>query len=331
MRDRRPLLFLLVIALSFTLSGCYWFTPLARIPRPAEFQYLWESSADGEFMQLELNPARIYGMGLTYASHLRETGSEFDPDKPPPVFKKSLSSLNRTSGPIKVPTREDLITCADQIEPGLGKVIDKRFKRLLPLLDYEGELAFILLEDVDWQRIEDSGYIPRLGYFLANDISARAIAVLGEGKANRYEYWGASKSFPGFLPIGQRIWAPHEHVQDSILSTTITTRVNGKIRQRQSTDDIMYTPREMLMYIEQAYPDDLPRKGDVVLTGTPGGVAMQVPAWKAWLANVLDLDRFTKLLFAILSGGRDRRFLKPGDEVVVSADILDSVKTKITQ
>ena len=65
------------------------------------------------------------------------------------------------------------------------------------------------------------------------------------------------------------------------------------------------------------------------MTGTPGGVALQIPEWKVWLANILDLDRFTRLLFSILSGRSDRKFLKPGDVIEVSGEILGNLKTRI--
>ena len=317
------------ILISFTTSGCYLFTPLSRIPKPASFYHLDPQKGEGELFNLELNPERIYGMGLTYAAHLRETGMKFDPDIPPPVFKKSLTSLNKAGNPVKIPDRQDLINAAENIETGLGEKIDKEFESLPPLLDYEGELAFILLEDIDWQRIDDPSYSPQLGYFLANDISARTIAILGEGRPNRHDYWGASKSFPGFLPVSGNMWVPNIHEPDSILSTTIVTRVNGKIRQKQSTGDMMYTPREMLSFIKIKFPEDLPKKGDMVLTGTPSGVAFKVPAWKAWLSDVLSLDRFTKLVASVISFGGSKKFLKPGDVVEVSSEALGAVEVKI--
>jgi len=312
-------------------SGCYLFTPLSRVPRPADFYSLDPRETEGQLLALEIDPERIYGMGLTYAAHLRETGSGFDPDRPPPVFKKALASLNESERPVKVPDRQALIDCAEGMEAGLGEDIGEEFPDLPPLLDYEGELAFILLEDIDWQRIEDSGYAPELGYFLANDISARTIAILGEGKADCYDYWGASKSFPGFLPVGRKMWVPGVQQPDSILNTTIITKVNGEVRQKQSTADMMYTPREMLYFISRRFPDDLPQKGDVVLTGTPGGVAFQIPAWKAWLSDILNLDRFVKLAASISFAGSNKKFLKSGDVVEVSSDALGSVKVRITE
>lgn len=326
---RYPHFVTLLILLSLICPGCYLFTPLSHLPSPANFYCLGTQKNEGELLPLRLQPKHIYGVGLTYTTHLRETGSKFEPDKLPPVFKKELVSLNRSGAPVNVPARQTLIKCAERIEPGLGRKIDKEFKHLPPLLDYEGELAFVLLEDVNWQKIYDPGYAPELGYFLANDISARTIAVLGEGKSNRYDYWGASKSFPGFLPIGTKMWVPNIQRPNSILSTVIKTEVNGEVRQSQSTSDMMYTPREMLFFISKKYPDALPQKGDIVLTGTPGGVAMQVPAWKLWLANVLGMNRFDRLRSLIASSKNNKKFLKPGDVVEVSGGILGKIETQI--
>ena len=326
---KRGMVLTLLLAANIGLSGCLAYTGSLRAPSPANFAYLWTEESHGEIVPLDLNPRNIYGMGLTYASHLKETGQGFDPDVPPPVFKKDLVALNRDSSPVEIPTRDEIIAKAEKIEPGLGEKIDKRFKKMLPLLDYEVELGFVLLENVDWGRIEDPDYAPKIGYFIANDISLRDLAILGEGMPNRYDYWGASKSFPNFLPVGQSMWVPDEEKPESILSVVITTKVNGEIRQRQSTSDMMYTPREMLKFIYQRYPDSMPTRGDIVLTGTPGGVALQTPPWKKLISDIMRLDRFAKLLFMTRAGKNSDEFLVTGDIVEISGGVLGKVETHI--
>ncbi|MEE8359587.1 MAG: fumarylacetoacetate hydrolase family protein [Candidatus Omnitrophota bacterium] len=326
---KRSTVLTLSLAANICLSGCLAHTGSLGAPNPANFAYLWTEESHGEIVPLNLDPRNIYGMGLTYASHLKGTGQKFDPEVPPPVFKKDLAALNRDGSPVEIPTRDEIIAMAEKIEPGLGEKIDRRFKKMLPLLDYEVELGFVLLENVDWGRIEDPDYAPKIGYFIANDISLRALAILGEGMPNRYDYWGASKSFPNFLPVGQNMWVPGEVRPGSILSVVITTRVNGEIRQRQSTEDMMYTPREMLKFIYQRYPDPPPARGDIVLTGTPGGVALQIPPWKKLISDIVRLDRFAKLFFTIRAGGDNDKFLITGDIVEVSGGVLGKVETQI--
>jgi 2-keto-4-pentenoate hydratase/2-oxohepta-3-ene-1,7-dioic acid hydratase in catechol pathway len=315
-------------ALALLCAGC---AQLWSIPRPADFDCLELDERHGWLVPLELQPGRIYGLGLTYASHARETGSSLDPAPPPPVFRKGIGSLNLLGSPVRVPSRGEIIAALEEVEPGLGGRVDAKFEYLPPLLDYEVELAFVLLEDVECEMLDDPGYRPGVGYFLANDISARAVAILGEGRPNRIDFWGASKSFPGFLPIGTHVWIPHSGNPDSCPCVELTTAVNGELRQSASTRELMYTPRRMLKLICDRYSGDPPRKGDVVLTGTPGGVALQVSPWKARAADFLGLDRFTKLSSTIRSAGRDRRFLKPGDDVVVSGGILGEVRTAIVR
>ncbi|MFC2149671.1 fumarylacetoacetate hydrolase family protein [Candidatus Auribacterota bacterium] len=312
-------------------SGCAMVASHPSGPQPAQFNCLATGKDDGQLVPLVLHPKHIYGMGLTYAKHIVETGSEYDPKTTPPVFIKSLVSLNQDLLPVKVPLRKDLIACAEKTESGLGSIIEKKYENLPPLLDYEGELAFVLLENVDWGRIKDSSYAPKIGYFIANDISARSLAILGEGRDNKYDYWGASKSFKGFLPVGKYMWIPREHIPDSILNVVIITKVNGEIRQKSSTTDIIYTPRQMLEFIGRSFPNRLPAKGDVVLTGTPGGVAMQVSGTKKWLADVLGFDRFTKLNFMLKDAKKNKKFLQPGDIVTVSVGILGELKTEIVE
>jgi 2-keto-4-pentenoate hydratase/2-oxohepta-3-ene-1,7-dioic acid hydratase in catechol pathway len=298
-------------------------------PRPADLCCIGLDTHDGELTPLQLRPASIYCLGFTYASHIEEMGFTVQPDKPPPVFKKAPSTLAAPGSATRMPTRETLIAVLERTEPGLGGKIDRDFNQLPPLLDYEGELAFVLLEDIDWGKIENHDYAPRLGYFIANDISARTIAALGEGRPNRYDYWAASKSLPGFLPVGTHMWIPYKHRPDAILCTTIATRVNGELRQQQPTSDLLYTPRQMLRFIYRRYPDDPPRKGDVILTGTPGGTALRVPAWRRFAANLLRLDRFERLSALIRSNTRNNRYLHPGDEVVVSGGIMGAATTRI--
>ena len=296
--------------------------------RPARFDPITENDNNGKLVPLILNPANIFGLGLTYSTHIKETASPYDPKLPPVIFRKEIQSLHTANTPVKIPSKREVIESINDGEPGLGPAVDKKFETLPLLLDYEVELAFVLLNDVDWVRMDDPEYAPELGYFIANDISARSIAILGEGRPNRYDYWGISKSFPGFLPVGKSMWVPDHQHANSVFATTLSTQVNGELRQQQSTTDMIYTPKQMLQFIAQKYPDSLPRKGDIVLTGTPGGVAIQIPAWKAKLGQCLGLNRFIKLSSLIRSNIDNPRFIKPGDEVTISGGILGEIQTR---
>ncbi len=312
-------------------GGYLFIPPCYDQLKPADFDCLTSAEDEGDLLPLALNPKNIYGMGLTYSEHIKETASPYNPQTPPVIFRKERISLGPAGGEVKVPARQEVLAKIEQVEKGLGRKLDEKFETLPLLLDYEVELAFVLLSDVDWQKMNDQDYAPKLGYFIANDLSARSIAVLGEGRPNRYDYWGVSKSFAGFLPVGAQMWVPDHQHANSVLATTLTTRVNGQVRQEQSTTDMIYTPKQMLAFIAQKYPNHLPQKGDVVLTGTPGGVALQVPAWKARLGNLFRINRFIKLASVILANKNNENFLKPGDEIVISGGILGEVKTQIIE
>ena len=68
------------------------------------------------------------------------------------------------------------------------------------------------------------------------------------------------------------------------------------------------------------------KKGDIVLMGTPGGVAFQTPRWLARMASLVSMDRFGKLR-AVLR--RDTRFLEVGDQMRIQAEGFDAVENEI--
>lgn len=87
------------------------------------------SLQDGYFISLDSLLKNIYGIGLSYAGHIKETASDFDPDIDPPVFKKAITSKSHGGAKVKVPTHEDLIEAIEQIEPGIGEKINEGDKR----------------------------------------------------------------------------------------------------------------------------------------------------------------------------------------------------------
>jgi hypothetical protein len=83
----------------------------------------------------------------------------------------------------------------------------------------------------------DPSFIPKIGFFIANDLSSRSLAVLGEGMVNRYEYWGMSKSFSNFLPVSEKIWIPKNLVENGIPCVSLKTTLNNEERQNEKTKD----------------------------------------------------------------------------------------------
>ena len=313
-----------LVALGALVLVFYLLRPLPVKPSPAELACY--EAGQGAYVPLE-TPPRAFGIGLSYAAHIEETASSFDPGSAPPVFEKWPSAVARTGAEVPVPTTEGLIDAADAFEPGLGPRLRESYPNLVPLLDYEVEMGFVLLEDVDPSQLDDPSFAPRLGFFIANDLSARSIAILGEGRANRYAYWGVSKSFPGFMPIADRAWVPEAPAPNAIPCVEIELLVNGETRQRQSTTNLIYTPTQMLGFVHGAFPDVPLSAGTVVLTGTPGGVAMATPRWLVRLGNLVGMSRFKKLSAKL--EGDTSRFLRSGDVVVARGQELGEVTVTI--
>lgn len=322
----KTIVVLVVAALVTLFAGLafYLFRPLGTQPRPADLQCY--DRGQGAYVPLSA-PEHAFGIGLSYAAHIKETASTFDADGSPPVFRKSPHATVRTDAQVRLPSSNELIATADAFEPGLGEPLRADFPELSPLLDYEVEMGFVLLEDIDPSQLASPSFAPRLGFFIANDLSARSVAILGEGRSNRYAYWGVSKSFPGFMPVADKAWVPRQALPNGIPCVAIETLVNGVIRQTQSTEDLIYSPREMLEFVHIAFPDVPLAKGLVVLTGTPGGVAMSTPRWLVRLSNLVGLSRFRKLS-AKLSGDTSP-FLKVGDRVTVRGQGLGKVTVTI--
>jgi 2-keto-4-pentenoate hydratase/2-oxohepta-3-ene-1,7-dioic acid hydratase in catechol pathway len=314
-----------VLLLLIAALGYFLLRPLSDEPVPADFQCY--DLGQGAYVPLDA-PSQAFGVGLSYAAHIQETASSFDPDGIPPVFEKSASSLVRSGAEVPFPSPEVLIERVDSLELGLGETLRSDFPELAPLLDYEVEMGLVLLEDIDPSRLDDPSFAPRLGFFIANDLSARSIGMLGEGRANRHAYWGLSKSFPGFMPIADKAWMPEAPTPNGIPCVDIESLVNGEVRQHQSTADLIYTPVEMLRFIRVKFPDTPLSKGTIVLTGTPGGVAMRTPRWLVRLGNLVGLNRFRKLSTKL--GGDTSRFLEVGDRVTVRGQGLGQVSVTIS-
>jgi len=138
---------------------------------------------------------------------------------------------------------------------------------LLPALstrvDFEGELALIIghrcrnLQPTDnWRNVVR-------GFTLANDISARDLQ-------KKDVQWARAKGFDTFGPVGPIV----SDELDLDAGLTIETRQNGELRQHASTLDFIFPVPVLLGFISAAFTLE---PGDLILTGTPSGVAPLAP------------------------------------------------------
>ena len=275
---------------------------------------------DGSITAFEPVAGRIFALGLTYASHIRETGEK--PGHPAIFFKNSVPEVAPSA--VALPSTETLRETLSALDPVLAGKLTRQLGILPTLLDYEVELGILLLEDV---QPETATAPPRLGFFLANDITARSVQIAGQGSPRRLDFWSAAKSLPGFLPVGEKLWVPDHPVWDSLPDTRLTTSVNGELRQSATTDDIIFSTRQMLLFAARLAPERRLRAGDMILTGTPAGVAMSVPRWKRLLGAIL--PRPLAVAKAIAASLKNPLFLKPGDRLEFSGGWLGSVTVTI--
>ena len=284
---------------------------------------------EGHTLPFEFNPGKVFCFGLTYSSHVKEIGIKSSVSVLPPIFKKDVSALEVKPSMVKMPGEQQILEAAEKQEQGLADKIRAKCRRIDPLMDYEVELAFVLLDDIRWDLLDTEEYAPPVGFFLSNDVSSRFLQVLGEGRADRLEYWGTSKSFPGFLPVNNLVWIAKVHRPDAMLLVELKCMVNGEVRQQELTSSCNYSPKQMLRCLMLRNKNDLPAKGDIVLTGTPGGVAFYLPEWKKKISDLLRLSRFTKLNVTIRRAEKIKLFLKPGDLLTFSGEILGTVSVNI--
>jgi 2-keto-4-pentenoate hydratase/2-oxohepta-3-ene-1,7-dioic acid hydratase in catechol pathway len=233
-------------------------------------------------------PARLVAQAVNYRSHAAESG--FDPDKIPPVFfRKSSHSLTGPAGDIIRP-------------PGVG------------FLDYEVELGLVIGADlpVGTTVTPETLHHYVAGLVVANDVSARQIQLT---KTQFYE----AKSYPTFTPAGP--WLALASAADlaRIGSLRLTLSVNGEIRQDATAEEMIVTPARALTALSKFQPLS---PGDLLLTGTPGGTALNAPPKAVEkLAGLLPPAVKWQMFFRRQAG--NPRYLRDGDLVAASIASTD--------
>jgi acylpyruvate hydrolase len=212
--------------------------------------------------------------GMDVVRGLQEhEGTEYEPadfgpavPAPPRILCLGLNYREHAlEGGRQVPTWPDaFVRGADSV---LGPYADLVKPALTDRFDYEGELGLVI----------GSGgrYIPAskaldaiAGYVVLNDASARDWQRAGS-------QWTAGKNFEGSMPIGPELVTPDEaDVADAALTTTL----NGQVMQSARTSHMIVDIASAIEFFS-SFTRLVP--GDVIATGTPGGVgfARQPPVW----------------------------------------------------
>jgi 2-keto-4-pentenoate hydratase/2-oxohepta-3-ene-1,7-dioic acid hydratase in catechol pathway len=320
---------LLLLVLIVGLAG-FVFWPALHSPVPAPSACLSLNGDAGKLVPLAVDRDQLYGVALTYPGIIRQGGYDYDPQIPPPIFRKLAPALSM-GGEIKYPAKHVILEMIDALEPGLANRLKEKFPALPVLLDYEVELGIVALEDITINQIRDPDFAPKLGYFLANDLQSTTIGILGFGTEREARFLDQKGSFPGFLPVSQRMWVPNLQLPNSLLCIELQTHVNGELRQNQNTKNRIYTNRQILGFVAEAYGRDVIKVGTAIATGSPAGVALNAPRWKKRLGKLLMMDRFDKVSAVASSSDGEGRFLQPGDVIIVHAQPFGSIETTIVK
>jgi len=205
---------------------------------------------------------QFIGIGLNYRKHAEESGNPVPNDA---VVFKAITSIQGPDDDVVWP--EGSTT-----------------------MDWEVELGVII--GTKAQRVAKGDALKHVaGYCLANDVSER------EWQAKRSGQWVKGKSFDTFGPLGPWLVTADEIPDPQTIPLTLA--VNGAVRQKSNTSDMIFTVAEILSHLSQ-FMTLLP--GDVVVTGTPEGVGL---------------------------GMKAPQFLKRGDVVELDGGILGSQRQRV--
>lgn len=141
-------------------------------------------------------------------------------------------------------------------------VIGARDQIILPPQSRQVEhgvtLAVVIGKTARWVSAEEADSFI-LGYTIANDITARDLI-------ERDQQWARAKGFDTFCPLG-----PWIETQLDASDLLITCRVNDEMRQMDSTHEMLFTIPQLLAFASSVMTLN---PGDLLLTGTPGGVGI---------------------------------------------------------
>jgi 2-keto-4-pentenoate hydratase/2-oxohepta-3-ene-1,7-dioic acid hydratase in catechol pathway len=209
------------------------------------------------------NPGKIICIGLNYRDHAAETGQSIP--EYPAIFSKYANAVIGPDEPIVLP-------------------------RVSQKVDYEGEMGVVIGRRGRYIP-EDRALDYVAGYLPCNDVSARDFQ-------KRTSQWTIGKTFDTFAPMGPALVTTDEIPDPHTLD--IRVYVSGELMQSSNTQNLIFSVPYLVAYLSQVMTLE---PGDVILTGTPGGVGdVRTPP----------------------------RYLQPGDEVRVEITRLGVLRNPVT-
>jgi 2-keto-4-pentenoate hydratase/2-oxohepta-3-ene-1,7-dioic acid hydratase in catechol pathway len=202
------------------------------------------AAADLKFEDVELdpaipNPAKILCVGLNYSSHVGEMGREMP--TAPSVFSRFNDTLVAPGG--------------DMVRP-----------RASIAFDFEGELAVVIGERCR--------HVPRASALSV--VAGYTCFIDGSVRDFQKQSTTAGKNFPATGPLGP--WLVTADVIQDPQRLELTTRLNGKVVQHDTTDHMIFDVAAIIEYLSTV---TVLEPGDIIATGTPDGVGAgrKPPLW----------------------------------------------------
>ncbi|HET9081714.1 MAG TPA: fumarylacetoacetate hydrolase family protein [Trebonia sp.] len=190
--------------------------------------------AGADFAPLVPNPSKVVCVGLNYRNHIQEMGRELP--EHPALFAKFPDTL--------LGARDDLVKPAETDQ-----------------WDWEAELAIVIGKPA--RRVKGEGAAAAIaGFTVLNDVSARDWQW-------RTSEWLQGKIWDRSTPVGPYLVTPDELPGGTRPELKIQLIVDGAIMQDDTTADLLFDPVTLVEYISTITRLN---PGDLIATGTPGGV-----------------------------------------------------------
>lgn len=181
-------------------------------------------------------PSTVACIGMNYAAHAAESGSA--PPEVPILFLKPPNTVVGPDDPVEIPPRSERT-------------------------DWEVELGVVIGTRASYLDSPERAMDHVAGFVVGNDVSERAFQLEVSGGQ-----WSKGKAAPGFCPTGPWLVTPDEVDHRAL---RLRSWVNGEPRQDSSTADMVFGVEDLIWQLSQFMALE---PGDLVLTGTPEGVAL---------------------------------------------------------
>ncbi|RRR99604.1 fumarylacetoacetate hydrolase family protein [Glycomyces terrestris] len=182
-------------------------------------------------------PNAIVCIGMNYAAHCAESGAE--PPAEPVVFYKHPNTI-------------------------VGPHDDVQIPRGSTRTDWEVELGVVFAKPASYLESEEAALDVIAGFVVANDLSEREFQIERSGGQ-----FSKGKACPTFTPLGPWLVTPDEI--DDVQGLRLWSKVNGEPRQDSTSKDMIFSVAQIIHHMSQFMAFDA---GDLLLTGTPEGVAL---------------------------------------------------------